>query len=189
MFEQTKKRIFEIDLPYIIDQFKDLGIEHNKSLLSICEHYVNSLSYKLRNHLDITSNTEFNIKNADCSIGTQINAIDPDNTVFVFTPCGLWKDEEVLVTDEFSKIYLGNLLEKYKLEHDDVAYRVSKIEASLKGISNLYESYKQNPLKGDIDSVKESLISEKRTLLLQRLKMFEIDCQIDTILSSVGGLL
>jgi hypothetical protein len=187
VIKKTRKRIYEIEIPTIIQQFRDFGISNNRSLFSIIQLYTQTTSEILRGHLDIANNTIFAIQSANPELMTDIKDVTPDDDEIEFIPCDLWKDEPELVTDEYSKIYLGNLLEKLKKEYSLKSNEIAKQKKSIEEVNKLFETYKQNPLFGDYESVKETALGEERFILMNTLRLHELECQIEKIIESVGG--
>lgn len=78
-----------------------------------------------------------------------------------FEPCLLWKDSGSLVTDDYSKIYLANLMSKSKSTLEDHIKEIEARQKELDGLSKLIDAYKGNPSLGDAAEVHEVYLTNQ----------------------------
>ena len=70
-----------------------------------------------------------------------------------FVSCGLWKEKDDIVTDEFSTIFLHNRLIKLYNQRKSMLRNKEILIKGYSGLKALYEAYQKNPLHGDADDV------------------------------------
>ena len=80
-----------------------------------------------------------------------------------------------MASDEFSTVYLGNILTKLKKRRAQVESDFICNEKGLEGLAKLYETYQVNPLHGDPDQVREVTIFIVRNSTFRKFLIFPVN--------------
>ncbi|KAJ3256059.1 hypothetical protein HK103_005742 [Boothiomyces macroporosus] len=147
-------------IPHLLKQFQAFGEKNNNSVIEICRTFVSAQKDILRYQMDIVDGTMDYISFVDPAIDTDLP--DPKGLdqplSFQFEPSILWKDDDEMVTDEYSSVYLGNKLEILDRKSNQLIHDIKSMEKGILGLESLVSTYRKNPLQGDAEKVEQVLL-------------------------------
>ncbi|KAI9208006.1 uncharacterized protein BJ171DRAFT_472287 [Polychytrium aggregatum] len=85
---------------------------------------------------------------------------------FAFQSSGLWKETGEMSTDDFSRIFLTNKLEKIRDALDLVSKDIEAKHKAIEGLQKLYDTYTANPRQGDPYKAREGIDELEKEILL-----------------------
>ncbi|KAJ3302678.1 hypothetical protein HDV03_004798, partial [Kappamyces sp. JEL0829] len=185
---KLQDRHANVEIPAIIKQFEDFATTNNSGILKVWKKFIETQTSVLKSQLDVLQGEHFMIDTVDPSVGTTIPIPAGlfSKPINVFEPCGLWTDQPHLVTDEYSVVFLGNKLERLRKSEKALRQEIDKRKGGLEGLDKLYQSFVTNPLAGDAEVIKETIIDEGRSVFMLQQKQFRHQCFIDTIVNLIG---
>ncbi|KAJ3325437.1 hypothetical protein HDV06_004296 [Boothiomyces sp. JEL0866] len=176
-------------IPHLLKQFQVFGQRNNNSVIEIWKTFVSAQKDILRYQTDIVDGTMDYIGFVDSAIDTEIaepKGLDQP-LLFQFEPSVLWKDDDEMVTDEYSSVYLGNKLELLDRKANQLIHDIKSMEKGLVGLESLVATYRKNPLQGDADKVEQELQEEEKSIFLATLALFNVQNEIECIKRAIGG--
>ncbi|KAJ3272404.1 hypothetical protein HDV01_005587 [Terramyces sp. JEL0728] len=173
-------------IPHLLKQFQEFGGRSNSSVVEIWKTFVSAQKDILRYNIDVVDGTMDYINFVDPTIDTDIQ--DPKGIeqplVFQFEPSVLWKDDDEMVTDEYSSVYLGNKLEQLDRKANQLTHDIKSMEKGIVGLESLVATYRKNPLQGDAD---KELLEEGKSIFLAKLSLYNVQNEIQCITKTIGG--
>jgi hypothetical protein len=187
---QLQQRTMEEEVPILLDQIKEFGVDHHKSMLTIFQNYLACQRDLYRSHSDIVENCSFLVGNVDPAenTGFQVSPASFAPQKIQYQPCGLWKDEPEIVNNEYSIVYLNNYIEKLKQYFSKLESEISSKKLGVEGLEKLFESYSKNPLQGDAEMIREKILEESRSIFMLEMKLFEYQYKMETIRKKIGDV-
>eukprot|EP00842_Homolaphlyctis_polyrhiza_P006088 jgi/Hompol1/6480/HPOL_002678-RA len=189
----VKAKQYRVDVPEVLDDMCELGRTVFDGIKSVWKQLV-----QLREAFVAETAAEVEV------LRGAVNAVDPtqDSKLYslcrgrvhiepeyaVYVPCSLWKDLPEIAKDEYSIVFLRNLLAKYRTQLSEIEQDITIKEKGVLGLQTLLKAYTVNPLQGDADDVRENLLDSKRELAMLASLKHKLDTQIQSIVSAVGGM-
>jgi hypothetical protein len=172
------------------------GIKEFESSVNQC--FLKNASYMIQSNINLTDklkitaqNTHKRLTESDPKRGTFQIPDCPKKTVdqLIFKPCGIWRDKDEFSTDEYSTIYLHNILIQLKENLKSCTHRIELALRGIEGSTNLLDIYIKNPLQGNPEDIKDSILEQKCQLHLITREQKRNEIQIKLIVENIGGIL
>ena len=162
-----KKNYYHNQMPTIMDMMQELNETRVNSIRQLCMEFVqleqNSLNQILPNLQQSMEAMSAVNAQSDSNLFISYHAADWQEPYdFKFEPTLLWKDTDVLVSDEQSQIYLSNKLAKVEERISILDNDLNMKQRELAGLRNLHDAYSKTPSLGNADEVNDNIVEALR---------------------------
>ncbi|KAK9453279.1 hypothetical protein V1511DRAFT_505240 [Dipodascopsis uninucleata] len=191
---RLKDKYYFQDIPTLLDSMQDL----NEARVRKLNHIWNQASsmeimciQRCREHLEASVTAiGRNDPALDSAMFMQHNVVPdwappPD---FLYEPSPIWHDDEEMIVDEPSKVFLRNKIAKSRRGINELR---AKVEQKQKDIESLYQSREQaisDPTKGNFDEIFSKLIITQRDATLTDTRRIMLEVEVETVELVVGDI-
>ncbi|RPA85601.1 actin polymerization protein Bzz1 [Ascobolus immersus RN42] len=191
---RQKEKYYHEDLPMLIDSLQDLNetrvIKVNNIWTQASQLEVSALE-RCRSHLEqAIGDVALNKPHLDSIMFIKHNASDwQEPPEFQFEPSHIWHDTDQIVTDEYSKVYLRNLVLKSKRGLAEVKGEVDTKRREMEGLMRSKNSVKEDEGRAQQDTdITKGILHIWEEMLPVDTKKVTLETEIELINAAVGDL-
>nr|CAG8531092.1 8011_t:CDS:10 [Entrophospora candida] len=188
---EVKKKYYNRDIPALIDV--NLNESRINALKQIWDDYVDYELSSLREskqHLELARQV---IREVDSRTDSELfveynkkNWEEPSD--FVFEDSVNHSNNDELVDDENSKVFLNNKLSKAKRKLYTLIPEIETKRKHIDGMDSLKEAYENNPKLGGVDAVTDNLHETIREVTILETMKAKYQTEVDSIVQVVGDI-
>ncbi|KAI9327765.1 hypothetical protein BDR26DRAFT_923731 [Obelidium mucronatum] len=106
---------------------------------------------------------------------------------FIYIPTVMWKESVGMANDEYSRCYMVNKLNMLRKKLEQIERDLAIKGKGIERMEELYESCKNDPQRGNMEDVFDTILDYRRDCILSDSLKSRIQSNIETIINGVGG--